>query len=159
MVRIVGNGLVEAGVVLGDEGAQRCREQRAQTSEGPLPLVREGPDEDREAQPGSQGGVVPELAGELLLVVQEEGLGVSSDRHRQRLLLTGVPMLDLVAEPDEEPEVRPDRLLLVRPPLLDAGASSHCLGSPSTLIRRRTFPAVVQYRKSTPARVSSACSK
>ncbi len=60
-----------------------------------------------------------------------------TDDGGEGLLLLGVAVLDLVAEPDEELEVRPDRVLVVGPPLADALASSYRFGSPSTFSSSR----------------------
>jgi len=47
-------------------------------------------------------------------------LCLPTDDGGEGLLLLGVAVLDLVAEPDEELEVRPDRVLVVGPPPADA---------------------------------------
>lgn len=54
--------------------------------------------------------VGPKLRGELGFVVQEQGLGMATEREGHRVLLPGEPVLDLVPERDRELQVLPDRV-------------------------------------------------
>jgi hypothetical protein len=61
-------------------------------------------------------------------------------------VVPGVPVLDLVAKPDEEAEIGPHGVLLVRPLSSTHGATPHPFGSPFTFTSLLTLPKVVQYR-------------
>jgi hypothetical protein len=130
--------------VVRDERAKRRRQGAPEATKDLLPLARERADEDGEAETGGERRGRAELGHKLLLVVQEQRLCLPTDDGGEGLLLLRVSVLDLVAEPDEELEVRPGRVLIVRPPLTHL-ASSHRFGCPSTFSSRRGL-SLHQYR-------------
>nr|WP_199755236.1 hypothetical protein [Amycolatopsis sp. WAC 04197] len=55
------------------------------------------------------------MASEFLLVVEQERLALAAHGDGECLLLAGVPVLDLVAQRNEELEIGPHRVGLVGP--------------------------------------------